>query len=63
MTEKEIADIIYKELYCVYCYNCRYDSEIDNEDACELCHRKNNRWGISMGTAQCMAKEIKELIE
>lgn len=57
----KIAQIIYDNLPYMYCDNCRYNSEIEDEYRCEDCHRKYNGWGISMATAKGIAKEISNM--
>jgi len=59
MNIDKIAQIIYDNLSYMYCDNCRYNSEIEEEYGCEDCHRKYNGWGISMATAKGIAEEIK----
>lgn len=59
MNVDKIAQIIYDNLSYMYCDNCRYNSEIKEEDGCDDCHRKYNGWGISMATAKGIAEEIK----
>lgn len=62
MNVDKIAQIIYDNLSYMYCDNCRYNSEIEDEYGCEDCHRKYNGWGISMATAKGIAEEIKNEI-
>lgn len=61
-----IAKIIYDSLSYMYCDNCRFNSEINEEDSdewgCDDCHRKYNGWGISMQESRCIAKDILESI-
>lgn len=59
MNVDKIAQIIYDNLSYMYCDNCRYNSEIKEEDGCDDCHRKYNGWGISMATAKGIAEKIK----
>ena len=64
--EKEIAKIIYKNLDYMYCDNCRWHSELPETDpnyGCEDCHRKFNGWGLSMHSAECIAREISEKLQ
>lgn len=71
MTEKEqaIANLIYNNLDYMYCDNCRFNSEISEEESnekfgywgCEDCHRKYNGWGISKSNAEYLAKEIAKI--
>ena len=60
--QDDIANIIYNTLNYMYCDNCRFDSEIQEDDSdewcCDDCHRKYNGWGISMYTSNEIAKEI-----
>lgn len=64
--KENIAQIIYKNLDYMYCDNCRFNSEIKENDSdewgCDDCHRKYNGWGISMQTSKRIAKEILEYI-
>ena len=64
--KENIAQIIYKNLDYMYCDNCRFNSEIKENDSdewgCDDCHRKYNGWGISMQTSKRIAKEILESI-
>lgn len=50
----------------MYCDNCRFNSEINEEDSdewgCNDCHRKYNGWGISMQKSRRIAKDILESI-
>lgn len=61
-----VAKIIYDNLSYMYCDNCRFNSEINEEDSdewsCDDCHRKYNGWGISMQTSRRIAKDILESI-
>jgi hypothetical protein len=71
MTEKEqaIANLIYNDLDYMYCDNCRFNSEISEEESnkkfgywgCEDCNRKCNGWGISKSNAEYLAKEITKI--
>ena len=70
-TEKKqaIADIIYNNLGYMYCDNCRFGSEISEEESnenfgywgCEDCHRKYNGWGISKSVSNSLAKGIMKI--
>ena len=61
----KIADIIYDELFYMYCDNCRYQIDSNDEDGtdhCENCHRKYNGWGVSKETAEAIEKRcLKEM--
>lgn len=46
----KIAKIIYDELNYVYCGNCRFDFEQNNDWRCEICSRNYEKWSISMKT-------------
>lgn len=67
--EEEISDVskyIYDRLSFVYCDNCRYYREIDENDpnyGCEDCHRKYSGWGISIAEAEKIAKAIETIRE
>ena len=63
--EDDVAKIIYDNLNYMYCDNCRFNIEIEedsNEWSCDNCHRKYNSWGISMQESKRIAKEILENI-
>jgi len=70
-TQEKISDLLYNNLNYMYCDNCRFDSEISEEESekkygywgCENCHRKYNRWGISRGECDRLAKIIGEQYE
>ena len=54
-----VADRIYDDLCYMYCNNCRYDSEIGEDDprwSCYDCYRKYNSWGISSAVAKGIAE-------
>lgn len=61
----KIADIIYDELFYMYCDNCRYQNDSIDEyeiDHCENCHRKYNGWGVSKETTEAIEKRcLKEI--
>jgi len=63
----KIADIIYEELGYMYCDNCRYQENSEDEygiDHCEYCHRKYNGWAVSKETAEAIEKRFfKECVE
>ena len=63
----KIADIIYENLYYMYCDNCRYNDEIledeNSYDPCEDCHRKYNGWGISREEAERIERLCQEAME
>lgn len=66
MTFEEAVKFIYEELNSAYCYNCRGDSEDEDdecEDRCEWCRRKEQNWAISKGEAEYIAKKILEEIK
>lgn len=65
MIRDKIAEIIYDELGYMYCDNCRYNSEIDEDEpnyGCDDCHRKYNGWGISMAKANRLAEMAIEAL-
>lgn len=73
LTENEIKirDYIYDKLDYMYCDNCRFGSEIKEEECtdesgiywgCEDCYRKYNGWGISKLVSENIAKDIIEMI-
>lgn len=59
---QKIAELLYEEIDYMYCNNCRFDSEIREEDSdkwkCDECHRKYNGWGISKAESERIAKKI-----
>lgn len=63
---QKIADLLYKEIGYMYCDNCRFNSEIKEEDTdewgCDECHRKYNGWGISRAESERIATEISSII-
>lgn len=62
-----IADLLYEEIGYMYCDNCRFNSEIKEEDTdewgCDECHRKYNGWGISRAESERIAKKIVKEVE
>ena len=61
MDKDKIVNILYGYLDYMYCDNCRYYSEItDNEYYCEECYRGMNRWGISRSVCENIANKILE---
>lgn len=66
MGEQEISDLIYEQLYYMYCDNCRYDSELHDDgygsNPCDDCYRKYNGWGISRAMADALAKKIVKMM-
>lgn len=56
--KKRISDLIYNNLDYMYCDNCRYSTEMDDDSPCENCHRKYNGWAVSRAEAD----RISELI-
>ena len=62
MTKQEaISNIIYDSLNYMYCDNCRYNSEIGEDDptwSCDDCHRKYNSWGVSRAISDELASKI-----
>jgi hypothetical protein len=70
-TQQQISNIIYNRLGYMYCDNCRFGSEISEEEAnekygywgCEDCHRKYNGWGISKDVCDGLARKIGEIYE
>ena len=65
-TQQQISDILYDKLDYMYCDNCRFNSEISEEEAlesygywgCEDCNRKYNGWGISRSECDRLARII-----
>ena len=68
-TQQQISDLLYKEIGYMYCDNCRFNSEISEEESneeygywgCEDCHRKYNGWGISKAKCDSLARKIGEI--
>lgn len=56
--KRRISDLIYENLDYMYCDNCRYFIEMDDDLPCEDCHRKYNGWAVSRAEAD----RISELI-
>ena len=50
--------MIYDSLDYMYCDNCRYNSEINDENSCDDCHRKYNSWAISRSECNWLARAI-----
>ena len=67
--EQAIINLIYEDLCYMYCDNCRFHSEISEEESikmfghwgCDNCYRKYNGWGISRAKAEYFAKEIMKI--
>lgn len=53
--QEKIADILERELYYVYCFNCK--NGLDDE-SCGDCHRKYMNWSISHSAAMSIAQII-----
>lgn len=68
-TQQQISDLLYEKLDYMYCDNCRFSSEISEEESlekygywgCEDCHRKYNGWGISQAECDRLARIIGEI--
>lgn len=69
--EQKIAELLYKELDYTYCHNCRFGTEIKEEDCteescmvwgCEDCHRKYMGWELSKAEAKTIAMKISKLV-
>lgn len=64
---QKISDLLYKEIGYMYCDNCRFNSEIREEDSdewkCDDCHRKCNGWGISRAESNRIARKIVKEVE
>ena len=70
LTEKQqhISDLLYEELNYMYCDNCRFSSELSEEEyleengywGCEDCHRKYNGCGISRAECDRLARIIEK---
>lgn len=58
--QKRISQIIYDSLDYMYCDNCRYNSEIEEENSCEDCHRKYNGWAVSRSECNWLARAITD---
>lgn len=62
--EETIASILYKSLDYIYCDNCRFSSEVSEDDVvyhgCEDCHRKMMGWELSLAEAKRIASVIVE---
>ena len=58
----KIADLITEEFLSVYCNSCKY-AEVNDEEACESCHRKAMNWSISDDKANNIENKILEIIK
>lgn len=63
MLKNKIAEIIYDELNHVYCGNCRFDFEQNNDWRREICSRNYEKWSISMKTSKIISEKILETIK
>lgn len=63
MLKNKIAQIIYDKLNYVYCGNCRFDVEEDNNWRCNSCGGNYEKWSISMKTSKIIAESILEVIK
>lgn len=69
--KQEIANLIYENLGYMYCDNCRFWSEISEEESikkfgywgCNDCYRKYNGWGISKAKAENLAEAIMKVCD
>lgn len=69
--KQAIANIIYENLGYMYCDNCRFCSEISEEESiqkfgywgCNNCYRKYNGWGISKAKAEYLAEAIMKVYD
>ena len=62
----EISKLIYNELNYVYCGNCRFNKEIDEDDdcnGCKDCHPKTMEWEISKNHSDSIAEKIINLTQ
>lgn len=58
----KIAELLMMEFCSIYCWNCRYNDDDDDEYCnCEDCHRKYMNWSISKHTADRISTNIDEL--
>ncbi len=62
MTKQEISDLIYNRLDYMYCDNCRYYTELEDEP-CNYCHRKYSGWALSRAEADSIAEAIYTAIK
>lgn len=60
--EEAISNFIYDSLDYMYCDNCRFNSEVESDNACEDCHRKYNGWGISRRTSDILSEKICKML-
>jgi hypothetical protein len=67
--QHQISNLLYKEIGYMYCDNCRFNTELDEEQfekengywGCDDCHRKYNGWGISRAECDSLARKIGEI--
>jgi hypothetical protein len=63
MLKNKIAQIIYDELNYVYCGNCRFDFEQDNDWHCNSCIGSYEGWSIFMKKSKIISEKILEAIK
>lgn len=63
MLKNKIAKIIYDKLNYVYCGNCRFDFEEDNDWRCNACGGNYEKWSISMKTSKIISEKILDAIK
>lgn len=62
LDKQKISDVLYNYFNSVYCYDCRYNYEVIEEDSCYDCYRKYMGWALSRGAANGIADEIIEAL-
>lgn len=62
MTKDIISEVLYNNINYMYCDNCRYNSEITDDSACDYCHRKYNGWAISKSLSDRLADHIYSIV-
>ena len=67
--QQQISNLLYDQLDHIYCDNCRFATEIPEEESndkygywgCEDCYRKYIGWEISKSACDSLARKIGEL--
>ena len=67
--QQQISDLLYDQLDHIYCDNCRFATEISEEESndkygywgCEDCYRKYIGWEVSRAACDSLARKIGEL--
>lgn len=57
---ERLSNFLYSYFDCVYCDDCRYNIDSQEEYRCDECHRKYMHWALSKGDSNWLAKKIIE---